>query len=335
MVFKPLGVTCNQLGAAGGFQVFVFHNSFPRPFQTERIAIYFNEAIDEIHARTMFTHPLDAILVEQAQITRLVIADERFDVSPLVIVLSHRHRLLEPKDDFADGFTIFSFGKPSVLLNLSITFHERAVQSIGNRFRVVSILYGSIIVLYFLLAHIIVEIAGRSFHEVNSIGLVHSFRQKVRTENHREKLLILRDILPDGFMQRFTQESLAELRQKLLATIVMIDAVGEPHPLQIDLKSLEILAFAIPLKMQIHRLEHLANAEIVFPVLVKRDVAPPQGCLRKIVNELFLLQGKVFETVQTIPQQLYVGEAFVRIVEFFCLHKKMGYLFFFDFLPRF
>ena len=64
MILKPLGVLADGLGAMGGFLVDILHESFPRAFQAQRIAIDLDESVDEIDGGIVLADPFDAIFIE-------------------------------------------------------------------------------------------------------------------------------------------------------------------------------------------------------------------------------------------------------------------------------
>ncbi len=64
MILKPLGVFADGLGTMGGLLIDIFHESFPRAFQAQRIAIDLNESVDEIDGSIVLTHPFNAIFIE-------------------------------------------------------------------------------------------------------------------------------------------------------------------------------------------------------------------------------------------------------------------------------
>ena len=54
---------------------------------------------------------------------------------------------------------------------------------------------------------------------------------------------------------------------------MMINAAGEPHPLQIDLESLEFIGVPGNGLVTINNLQHLADAEIILAELVEGDIS--------------------------------------------------------------
>ena len=124
MVFKPLGVAADGLRAVGSLLVDVLHQSLPRAFQPQGVAVDFDETVDEVHLAVEALQPGDAVLVEDAQVTSLVVADEEFYDVTLLFVLGYRGGLAEPVDNVADSVGIEPVGLPHLLLYLSVGFHE-------------------------------------------------------------------------------------------------------------------------------------------------------------------------------------------------------------------
>ena len=124
MVFKPLGITADGLGTFGSLQVLILHDTFPRAFQPQRVAIDFNEAIYKIHPTFMFCHPCYAVVIEHLQVTGLVITYQQGDDMFLMIVLRNRHCLLQPIDDMLDGIGITLLSRPYILTQYTIHLDE-------------------------------------------------------------------------------------------------------------------------------------------------------------------------------------------------------------------
>ena len=116
-------------------------------------------------------------------------------------------------------------------------------------------------------------------YQVNAIGLIHTLGQHLRIKHHGEQLFIVADILTDSF-KHFPQIRLGKFRHEFLASIMMIDAIGKPHPFQIDLQGPETSTFTVTLITSKYNLQHFADAKVVFPKLVKRDVTSPECCFR-------------------------------------------------------
>ena len=89
-------------------------------------------------------------------------------------------------------------------------------------------------------------------------------------------------------MQALAKIMLRETRLELLRTIVMIDAIGEPEALEIDLKGLEIRGIVRYGQVTKNGLQHLADAEVITSKLVESNVAPIKGGLREVINQTLL-----------------------------------------------
>ena len=78
---------------------------------------------------------------------------------------------------------------------------------------------------------------------------------------------------------------------------MMVDAVREPDPLEIDLQSTEVGCVVVNGQIRIDRLQHLANAEVIFSKLVESNVAPIERGFRQVINQLFLQQRQLLKSV--------------------------------------
>ena len=129
MVLKPLCAIRNGTRAACGLFVAIFDDSLPRSFQSQRVAIDLDETVDEVDAPLVGLNPRDAISVEVAQVARLIVVDEQVDDAALSLALSILPGFLQPIDDLFYGRRIFSADFPNLLLELSVPFDERGVES--------------------------------------------------------------------------------------------------------------------------------------------------------------------------------------------------------------
>ena len=80
----------------------------------------------------------------------------------------------------------------------------------------------------------------------------------------------------------------------------MMDAVGEPYALEVNLHRLEVGRLLVALITCIDRLQGLADAEVVLAVLVEQDVTALQSRFRQIIDQLLLLERKLLEARHTI-----------------------------------
>ena len=77
----------------------------------------------------MGLNPRDAISVEVAQVARLIVVDEQVDDAALSLALGILPGFLQPIDDLFYGRGIFPADFPNLLLELSVPFDERGVES--------------------------------------------------------------------------------------------------------------------------------------------------------------------------------------------------------------
>ena len=68
----------------------------------------------------------------------------------------------------------------------------------------------------------------------------------------------------------------------------MVDAIGEPEALEINLKSLEISGIVRYGQVGIDSLQHLSDAEVIAAKLVEGDIAPIEGGLREVIDQSLL-----------------------------------------------
>ena len=191
MVLEPLGIARDGLGALGSLEVFIFHNTFPRAFQSQGVAIDLDKTIDKIDAPLVLVDPRDAIVVEEAQIAGLVIVDQQLDDMGLVVILRHGLRLLQPVNNMTDGIGIAPGSRPYLFLHLAITLDQRGVESIGRGLRIILVSSFLLGIEFFclLLGNALIEMAGRGLYQVFTIGLVDTLGQNRRVENNGKELL--------------------------------------------------------------------------------------------------------------------------------------------------
>ena len=131
---------------------------------------------------------------------------------------------------------------------------------------------------------------------------------------------------------------------------MVMDAAGEPYSLQINLESLELLAFAdISLLrlsafadtlfrclaafadircrrlcllassiVAIDCLQGLADAQVVLSLLVERDVTSHQRSHCQAIDIQFLVERQFVKTLQFVTKHLDVGEALLGVYITFC-----------------
>ena len=106
-----------------------------------------------------------------------------------------------------------------------------------------------------------------------------------------------------------------ELRHKFVHAVMVVDAVAEPHLLQVQLQALEVGTRAVAGVAGVDLFQHLAHVQVVLAILVEKDVAALQGGLLKVINQLFLFQGQLVEPRHLVTKNLDVGKAVNVIVE--------------------
>ena len=70
----------------------------------------------------------------------------------------------------------------------------------------------------------------------------------------------------------------------------MMDTVGEPNTLEVNLHRLKVGRLLVALITCINGLQCLANAKIVLTILVKENISTLQSGFCQIINQLFLLE---------------------------------------------
>jgi hypothetical protein len=89
----------------------------------------------------------------------------------------------------------------------------------------------------------------------------------------------------------------------------MVNAVGEPHFLEVLLELLERLARPVARVSPVNRFERAAYAQIVPAVLVEQDVAARQGGLAQVIDQLLLVQRKRVKARNAVLEHLDIVEA--------------------------
>ena len=194
-----------------------------------------------------------------------------------------------------DGFAIQTVNAPHILTDFPVAFHQCGVQSIGKRFGVagVFLLHPRIELLGLLLRDTVVEVARRGLYQVFPIGFVHTLGLNIRIENDGNQLIteifhrfvfLQRQQGWWHFRKSLTQKMFGKVGDELLATIMVIDAVGEPNAFQIDNQGLEVGILARTYIIYIKSFKDFPDAQIIFAILTERDVTSPKSGFRKAVD---------------------------------------------------
>ena len=94
-----------------------------------------------------------------------------------------------------------------------------------------------------------------------------------------------------------------------------MDAVAEPHLLQVFQEGLVVLVVLAALVVAVDFLKGLAHHQVVLAVLVKEDVATVECSLGQIIYQLLLLERQVLEAGHLVAQHLDVGKSVHRVVK--------------------
>ena len=161
MVFKPLRMATDGLGAARSLHVLVFHDSFPRGLHPQRVAVHLYKSIDEVYLSLLLLQPRDRVFVKQPQVSRAVIGDEQGDNVALTVVLGHLLGQFQPVDNLVDSSSVQSIGTIHLFHESSIALYQPRIEpERGRRIGMYSPLLFLVILLHLRLGHRFVIIAG-------------------------------------------------------------------------------------------------------------------------------------------------------------------------------
>ena len=173
-------------------------------------------------------------------------------------------------------------------------------------------------ILYLLLADTAsIIIIGRGQDQIPIPALHRALGHHARVKDDgsylRQKLIHIlpraqRQFPAPDLMEAINKKLWAEPRLELIQGIMMMDSAGEPHPLQVNLQSLEVRTLAIALIIRVNGLQRPADGEVITSVLIEKDVPPHQGSLRKVVQQLFLPQRKRLESRYLVTKDLQIRE---------------------------
>jgi hypothetical protein len=69
----------------------------------------------------------------------------------------------------------------------------------------------------------------------------------------------------------------------------MMNTIGEPHPLEVDIECVHVVIVAYEATVRHHyRLKRFSYEEVVFTVLVERDVSSRERSFGEVIDEKFL-----------------------------------------------
>ena len=168
-----------------GFFVFDIHERFPRAGHTERVAIGLDKTIYKIDFALGVSRPNNRVFVESLEVSGGVEIYKRCNCFALGVVESDSLGFFEPIHNLLDGIAVEAADFIHILHNLSITFHNLCIETIGNGCGVIGILHCFIECLHFGLIHSVVEIVGTCEDEVGIGSLINTLGKHCRVENHR------------------------------------------------------------------------------------------------------------------------------------------------------
>ena len=189
MIFEPLRIAADNLCAVRSIQVFEVDQWFPAGLHSQRIAVTFCKAINEVNSWIKVFHPKDSIFIEVFQAACFVKLNQFADHSFLCIIFGNRFRFLQPVHNLFNRLSIKSAYLPDFFLYFPIFFHQSAVESVRNRSFIFWVFHCSVEAFRFLLSDSVVIIAGRSQHQVFTVRLIYTLCQDSRIEHNREELI--------------------------------------------------------------------------------------------------------------------------------------------------
>ena len=324
VVFEPLGVFADGVGAFRGFEVLEVDNRLPAGFHAQRVAVGLGKAVYEVDLRIEVFYPQDSVLVKVFQVACLVIFDEFLDDLFLLVVLGYAGCFLQPEYNLFDSFGVEAAYFVGLFHNLAVAFYQTAVQSVRDGSLVFGVLHVAVEGLGFGLGYPVVIVAGRGGDEVFAGSLVHPFRHDRRVEdNGHQRIEEVVDRSTFGERQflrveRFhgiDKELLRETGHEFIASVVVVDTVGEPYPFQVYFEVLEVFALAVAGIVLIDCFEGTADSQVPFSVLVIENVPTVGGSLGEVVDQLFLLKCQLFESRYFVAQDFQIGKRLYGVVE--------------------
>ncbi len=159
-------------------------------------------------------------------------------------------------------------------------------------------------------------------YQVVPVGLVDAFRHDFRVEDNgasrsqsssavcpsSKRKLVRRDV-PDGF----PEESFAESRFELFATVMVVYAVGEPYAFQVDGECLEVRSVPVAGIVGVEGLQRFRIRRLYFPFWSQSMSRPVSAASDKIIYQFFPGDGKPVEPVHPVTEHLQICKLLVII----------------------
>ena len=279
---------------------------------------------------------MNAIVVESAQVACAIILNESVDDRLLLGCAGKGTRLFQVEHHALDGSTVETTYTPYAFTQVAkLIAYQAAVHSHHHGARVAGGLAFGVKLLSFLLCDSgSVVVAGRSEQQVVAIFLVDTHGHHRRVEDDGEHLVAKCVYRLTGSQWQFgsvntlqgcTEEVGRKFGLELLASVMVMDACGEPYALQVSGECAKLLRVAVAAEVGVDSFEHTADAQVVASVLIEKDVATLQSCFREIVDEGFLFERQLFKSLHLIAKHLNVGKLLVGVLEVVCLCRGCGW----------
>ena len=162
------------------------------------------------------------------------------------------------------------------------------------------------------LRHALVVVVRRGGDQVFARRLVQARFIERRIEDSLADLAAQRvqvaELLLGDRLYHVEQVTFGELGDELVVRIVVMNAVGEPHLFQVFLQGLPFGRRAVAPVVLVNRFERTAHGEVVFEILVEKDVPAALGSLGQVIDQFLLRKRKLLETGDFVTDDLDVVE---------------------------
>ena len=160
------------------------HQSFPCASHWQRVAIVFDETVDEVNIALGFLCPQDRIFIKCAQWACDIEINQFLNICLLCFVFGIIHGFLQIVNNLGDGFRVKTAHFVNFLYHFTVLFQHLSVKSVRNRSLVVRVFDSLVIVFHFLLRYAFVKVVGWCGDEVLAGSEVHTLGHKRLVENH-------------------------------------------------------------------------------------------------------------------------------------------------------
>ncbi len=321
VVLEPLGVGTQDFRALGSLEVLDVHVAFPGSLAAQRVIVVLDETVDEVHRADGILHPLDVEFIPLAQVAGFIIVDENGQRALLDVVFRHLTGFGQFFADFLQGGGVQAPNLPGQFRYLAfLIFHHFGVEPPGNRFRVCRVNDAGVIFFHFLARDIFIIVNGGKFHQVSGGFRGPALRPYGRIVNNVQQAFVF---YATG-VQQGGEILLRTSREDFVLRIMVVDAVGEEYPFGIDQKILIFSCFRINGCVLQNGFQRMADAQVVFAVLVPEDVPAVLGGFCQVIGVFFLLQAQVFPARNAVAHDFQVCEGINRVLEIMSAALRLG-----------